>query len=182
MDLGLQILSDVRYGLPCPICNTLRKYKSKAFFIKAKKSNIPCRSCSNSIQRGGKGNLYQGDNKICSKCNTSKPLVDFFKYTAGYHSSCCKECSSSISKEYNKNVFRFSKYGITKIEFEQLLVNQENKCAICKTNINGKHCHIDHCHSSNKVRGLLCDLCNKGLGQFRDSIEFLTSAINYLKK
>jgi len=42
--------------------------------------------------------------------------------------------------------------------------------------------YVDHCHSSGKVRGLLCHHCNTALGKFQDSVEVLSSAIDYLRK
>lgn len=76
------------------------------------------------------------------------------------------------------------KYNLSLEEVTALWTAQGNKCAICKiekekvsTN-NGLH--IDHCHTTGKVRGLLCGNCNRGLGMFEDSPELLQSAINYL--
>jgi hypothetical protein len=81
------------------------------------------------------------------------------------------------------------KYNISIEEYKKLIVNSGNKCAICKkteirkTGKNDKMtllC-IDHCHSSNIVRGLLCFKCNTGIGQFEDNPELLKSAIKYLE-
>ena len=61
-------------------------------------------------------------------------------------------------------------------------------CAICGKFLSGyskikrERGHIDHDHETNKTRGVLCDLCNKGLGQFKDSVDILEKATNYLKK
>jgi hypothetical protein len=41
---------------------------------------------------------------------------------------------------------------------------------------------VDHCHSTNKVRGILCDLCNTALGKFHDDVNLLSNAIGYLNK
>lgn len=59
-------------------------------------------------------------------------------------------------------------------------VTQSGKCLIC--NEIPKRLVVDHCHTSGKVRGLLCDHCNTGLGRFKDSPELLMAAIRYLKK
>jgi len=78
---------------------------------------------------------------------------------------------------------RKSKYGITRIDYYTLLDSQDNACAICKTKEFGKHGpHIDHNHITKKVRGILCHQCNLGLGQFKDNIEKLKLAIEYLEK
>jgi len=80
------------------------------------------------------------------------------------------------------------RYGLTELEFKNLLKSQNNCCAICNYPIaydpaeTEKQLTIDHCHSTGKVRGLLCRHCNSGLGQFGDSTETLAKAIQYLNK
>lgn len=80
-----------------------------------------------------------------------------------------------------------TKYGITSAQFYNLLRAQEGKCQICKTPIVDeddeplKSCHVDHCHETGKVRGLLCHNCNVGLGNFKDSPELLRQAALYLE-
>jgi hypothetical protein len=71
------------------------------------------------------------------------------------------------------------RYKITFEQREEMQKNQEGRCLICKTV--SKLC-VDHCHKSLKVRGLLCNSCNLGLGYFKDNCSFLQEAIHYLKK
>ena len=74
-------------------------------------------------------------------------------------------------------------YGITIEQHNQMLEQQNGVCAICGgLNKNGKNLGIDHCHRTNKVRGLLCMKCNLTLGAVDDSIELLANAIRYLEK
>lgn len=75
-------------------------------------------------------------------------------------------------------------YGITLAEYDQMLRDQDNKCAICgnEDEVEGRRLAIDHCHDSGKVRGLLCGKCNRGLGLFYDNQELLENAISYLTK
>jgi hypothetical protein len=74
-------------------------------------------------------------------------------------------------------------YGLSEEDYYLMLDDQDNKCAICKTDRwAGKFDvpNVDHNHDTGKVRGLLCADCNFGLGNFKDSIERLQSAIEYL--
>jgi hypothetical protein len=80
------------------------------------------------------------------------------------------------------------KYGISLDDYAALLERQGGKCAICKaTEPRGRAghfgpvFHVDHCHQTGRIRGLLCSTCNPGLGAFGDSVERLQAAIDYLK-
>lgn len=76
---------------------------------------------------------------------------------------------------------RKAKYGLTSESFERLWNQQDGKCAICLTPLaRGPHAHIDHCHGSGRVRGILCSFCNHGLGRFRDQPTLLIAAAKYL--
>lgn len=95
-----------------------------------------------------------------------------------------KKCKYTNFGEDNNNYKsgkgnRYGKYGITKEAFNEMLISQNRECAICKCNIDDSS-HIDHCHSSGNVRGLLCRSCNHGLGNFKDSVNNLSNAIKYL--
>ncbi len=112
-----------------------------------------------------------------------------------YQVKVCKQCrtlnrkphilTEKIKIQFRKNNFKF-KYGITIEEYNKLLKIQNFACAICRkkeTRIhNGTLCQlaVDHCHNSKKVRGLLCNKCNRALGFFHDSIDLLNIAIEYL--
>jgi len=78
-----------------------------------------------------------------------------------------------------------NKHGITLTEYQKMLHEQDYRCKICKSdflgNRNIRRFHIDHCHATGKVRGLLCQQCNHGLGNFRDNIDSLAAAIEYLQ-
>jgi len=75
------------------------------------------------------------------------------------------------------------KFGISLEDYKQLCEKQNNKCAICNTDrveLSRNLC-VDHDHVTLKVRGLLCDTCNRSLGLLKDNIEILRSAIKYLE-
>jgi len=73
-------------------------------------------------------------------------------------------------------------FGITLEEYNDLLEAQDGVCAICgKTpEENGRSLAVDHCHKTGKIRGLLCQVCNAGLGSFKDNQDILRKAIEYL--
>ncbi len=86
-------------------------------------------------------------------------------------------------KDYNLRV----KYGIDLKYFEEIRLAQDNKCAICNIELNPKShhvdsIHIDHNHTTKKVRGLLCSSCNVMLGYAKDNTTLLQKAIKYLNK
>lgn len=82
-----------------------------------------------------------------------------------------------------KNYALKTEYGITLEFYNALLAKQGNKCAICsKTQVELKRkLAVDHCHETGKIRGLLCDTCNRGIGYLKDSISVLETAIAYLR-
>jgi hypothetical protein len=74
-------------------------------------------------------------------------------------------------------------YGITYKERDLILAAQGKRCACCRTDTPGKHrWHVDHCHKTKKVRGILCHRCNLGIGLARDSVEILETWIAYLER
>ena len=79
------------------------------------------------------------------------------------------------------------KYGITPEDYQRLFDEQKGKCKICGStesfrNGSSYNLFVDHDHSTNKVRGLLCHNCNAGLGHFRDNEGYLNKAIEYLNE
>lgn len=74
-------------------------------------------------------------------------------------------------------------YGMTEKQWEEMLLSQDNKCAICGCETSGGKggWHTDHCHITGKVRGLLCQGCNIGLGGFKDNPKSLRAAADYLE-
>ena len=81
----------------------------------------------------------------------------------------------------------FRRYGITIDHYFEMVNNQNNKCLICgeipdKNAIHKQRSlHVDHCHTTGKVRGLLCHLCNRAIGLFRERIDLIEKALQYLK-
>ena len=127
--------------------------------------------------------------KVCKRCKVEKELSD---YDSKKHN--CYICSSCKKEKYNKSRKTYGKserkremqykirYGISLADYDILLEKQHNKCAICKTHVSqlSTRLHVDHCHTTGVVRGLLCMNCNRGIGHLQDNIEILKEAILYL--
>lgn len=84
--------------------------------------------------------------------------------------------------------YRLKKYGITPEDYDAMYVRQEGKCAICRQPETNKlkgstaRLSVDHNHQTGKIRGLLCNLCNTGLGKFKDSCKLLKAAALYVRR
>lgn len=87
--------------------------------------------------------------------------------------------SANREKRHAQNIKQF---GMSKEQYSQLFVSQKTVCAICWRPSYKKRLAVDHDHQTKKVRGLLCDFCNRGLGMFRDEVSLLERAAKYLKK
>lgn len=138
--------------------------------------------------------------KDCTVCGESKPLDDYYnngtsKDGKGYR---CKICDSLARKKYymenerslEKRTERgrrqkYKKYGITSEEYQGMLDKQKGCCAICGSNKTRSESHemsVDHDHKTGKVRGLLCNNCNRGIGLLGDTKESIHKAWKYLEK
>jgi Recombination endonuclease VII len=84
--------------------------------------------------------------------------------------------------EFQKDTFDRhlrQKYGLTRDAYDAMVRGQQNRCVLCNKTVS---LVVDHDHVSGKVRGLLCDRCNVGLGCFEDDIDRLERACRYLKE
>ena len=126
-----------------------------------------------------------------NKAYREKNLENFTAYMKEYREKN-KEQIAAYAKEYNeknkeqlalyKKEWNIKKYGLSLEDYNNMLDKQNHNCEICSVSfLDNKH-FIDHCHTTNKVRGLLCLNCNTGLGHFKDNTERLTQAINYLQE
>lgn len=143
----------------------------------------------------------------CKSCEREKPLNNFYCRNGKYKNyySYCKVCTRrknldwyTSNKEHakqinnawrNHNYQHFAlvtrernlknAYGITHAQYMKQVEQQQGLCKICnkKTDIS---LAVDHNHITGEVRGLLCFNCNAGLGQFKDNLDNVCSAYNYL--
>lgn len=141
--------------------------------------------------------------KRCAGCGETKARDEFYaskNRRDGMH-GYCKPCADARShawkvanvervREYGRDwrrlnldrrraSERLTKYGVSPDEFESMLRAQDGRCAICVDEFPATP-HVDHCHETGKIRGLLCNNCNTGLGRFRDNPMLLQAATIYL--
>ena len=161
----------------CPICKREKSYKTLQGFNRCK--DKPCISCANSIKAGGVGNKFSGGLFSCADCGERKDREDFMSRVDGRPYSYCKSCQSIKNKNAYKGKWRYEKYGIDGDTFLQILNKQGNKCAGCNLELSNPH--IDHCHKTEKVRGLLCKECNSTLGFVKENTTTLRNLADYLE-
>jgi hypothetical protein len=134
-------------------------------------------------------NREDKDTKACSACLRVFPLAFFSKAKKRRKGRCseCKECRKEYkakTKERNRWTAIFRLYGMTKEHFENTLKKQNGKCKICCSTSPGKgnYFAVDHCHTTGKIRGLLCNNCNLALGLMGDDPKLLQDAAKYLEE
>lgn len=75
----------------------------------------------------------------------------------------------------------WTRYRLTPSDYAKLLIAQDGRCGICREPQNeGETLHVDHCHTSGNVRGLLCNSCNLGIAHMAEDPRRLHSAAVYL--
>lgn len=139
--------------------------------------------------------------KMCGGCEKWKPFEEFYKKpryyekygdTAGGFSHKCRECTKEDRAQYvkekpekcklaDKNAYLKRSYGIDLAQYNQMFTDQKGCCLGCErhqTELNRTLC-VDHCHATGKVRGLLCQECNRVLGMVQENVKTLKNLINY---
>lgn len=116
--------------------------------------------------------------KSCKECTAN------FQPNAPSHMYCSQGCQDkAFTRAYLKRT-----YKITLEEWYDMFDKQNSLCAICNQEgfkldpASANLLVVDHCHTTGKVRGLLCHNCNRGLGLFKDDRERLLKALAYLEQ
>jgi hypothetical protein len=115
--------------------------------------------------------------KICTKCKVDKPLsaecFPLHNKTKSGFDSWCKACRATYRSETRRGNYR----DMISDELLKNIVETVTECVICGST---EKLVVDHCHTTNQIRGMLCNHCNRGLGHFRDDPELLEFARIYL--
>lgn len=87
-----------------------------------------------------------------------------------------------LNPEQRSRRWREWRYGLTGDDFEALVEVQEGVCGICQTEPpEGKGLVVDHNHDTGEVRGLLCAVCNSGIGMLKDNADLLRRAVAWVE-
>lgn len=128
--------------------------------------------------------------KYCYVCKRILPDENFAKNStkSGEVRPECRECDNKQRKERKqrekerdpdawRDKYLKKTYGISLQDYNEMVTDQGGLCWICEQE---SDLVVDHDHETEKVRGLLCNLCNTSLGGFKDNIGSLEKAIKYL--
>lgn len=132
--------------------------------------------------------------KTCSACKRSLP-IDQFGQCSGYRDGRrgqCNACRTAYqaqrllrdpSKRKTKAQIRKNdlqqRYRLSPEEYDRILASQGERCSICEKKA---QLHVDHCHKTGRVRGLLCFACNLALGRVGDDLEGIGRFVRYLER
>lgn len=134
-------------------------------------------------------NKRDGCNAYCKVCNCANrsawyarhPLAAVMYRTANREKIAAGKRAALTDRDYARRKNLREKHGITLEDFEVMEIAQRRSCAICGTRPpEGKVLHVDHCHSTGAIRGLLCGACNRALGLLRDDPQVAWNAAKYL--
>jgi len=194
------IESDALQSMRCPVCRSLRTAIRKTDLLADGTVNRYrwCRDCdkrfttkhadTRPLPRAERLRAASMTEKRCSTCGLTKSVADFGKKQcdATLYRSNCRQCLNQTRAEYGlKKALEL--HGLTDDEYRAMFEAQGGACAICRSLGKGKGqafrplC-IDHDHRTGKVRGLLCDRCNLGIGNFDDDARRLEGAAAYVRR
>lgn len=158
------------------LCKNCNQEKQIDLIVKKDGSyRSQCKDCRNSLarERLNSDPEFREKERLRGQAKYQKNKEKHCEITKKYYEE---------NLEWRKDLHLQKTYGITMDDKIKLRNEQENKCWICEKEFeDDKSAFVDHCHSTKKVRGLLCHLCNSGLGYFKDNINNLKKAVQYLE-
>lgn len=125
--------------------------------------------------------------RVCRRCGEEKTIDKF--HTTRKKRFLCRKCHNKRyvelrkldPKRYRSYIRKYAR-GVTREQYDSMVLAQNGVCVICSGVSNNKELAVDHCHVTNKVRGLLCDSCNRGIGLLKEDILILHRAIEYISR
>lgn len=131
-----------------------------------------CKSCKDSVRKIHRLKFPEKhlENSRRHYIKNSKKII---KKTTEY---------AKLHPEIRRKILLKHQYGISEEFYKTMEISQGGKCAICFTTPENHKLFVDHCHSTKKIRGLLCRKCNAVLGMCDDNISVLENSITYLRR
>jgi hypothetical protein len=177
----------------CSLCGTAPRNSSNKSYC------VDCKRIKDIEGNARRTEIGRKPSENCSMCG---------KYRDGRHPSYCVSCNkeykagrllapcskcgevpapgertnTSYCRSCTRNWWLKHNYGITSAEYDRMLVAQDNRCALCYCEANGRTWHVDHDHLTKVTRKILCDNCNRGLGHLQDDPIVLRRAADYIEE
>lgn len=191
----------------CKRCGVIKAATKDEFRIRKLPSgnlwmNTICRECERADNREYQKAYYRPvvhTELTCPNCKQVKPASEFHQARKG---NWCKECKNHYARDYyrrrsaedptygrvqSRNA-TLRKHGLSPEDYDRMVGQQDGKCAICGKSpgetdgVDRYRLVIDHNHATGKVRALLCDFCNRGLGIFFDDPDLMVAAATYVRR
>jgi Autographiviridae endonuclease VII len=174
----------------CPKCNERPRSVTHSYCVECRREyyttrrlrnpvdapELPCPRCKEGIRDGYKAyckkcqvdysRVHNRNNPVQSKAKRQR----WIERNPEAHKKMCRK--GSLKRLYN----------MTLEDYDRMFAEQGGLCKMCRLPETArKHLHVDHCHETNVVRGLLCTTCNTGIGSLRHSVTLLGRGIKYLQ-
>lgn len=122
-----------------------------------------------------------GRRALCKKCEVERQKKQYWKDPEKF------KTRNRVHSRKNQRRYKLREaFNMSLQDYDNLLKAQNKGCAICgredSGSVSSPWLHVDHCHATQKIRGLLCVSCNNGLGRFRDDPVKLRAAADYIEK
>ncbi|MFD1658005.1 endonuclease VII domain-containing protein [Streptomyces caeni] len=114
--------------------------------------------------------------KLCRTCGEVEPRGEWHRNATASDglSTRCKACRAVQGRQGHLK----RQYGITEAERDEPVASPAGVCCVC---LAAPAEHVDHCHETGRVRGVLCFSCNAALGQFKDRPDVMRRAATYVE-
>ncbi|WP_369388233.1 endonuclease VII domain-containing protein [Streptomyces sp. CG1] len=170
-------------------CSRCKQYKPRAAFARNKAMRdglqVYCRECAAAYHQQrqvAKGRSVRPrvevplGHKYCRTCGETKPHSEWTRNSSASDglATLCKACKAVKGRQHHLK----RNYGLTETERDAVIVSQRGLCAIC---LAAPPVHVDHCHKTGRVRGVLCFNCNSAIGKLGDNPDAVRRAAAYLE-
>lgn len=150
--------------------------------------------------------------KLCPKCSVERPDDAFYVRATGNLQSWCIACTKELRVQRNPQIAAYQRkkrsgrteeekllskdymlqyhFGISLDDYREMLERQDYSCAVCKradgtdkhSGERKKQLSVDHDHTTGAIRGLLCNDCNRALGQLGDDVDRVRALLAYMER